>query len=120
MLTEDEFYEKWRKFFHKYKYQGKMQYPDEDENDKVALIVIDDISIEVIKDLPMCNKRYFVVLKREIFEKQGKVIICKAFDGEMEPQAILYKVEELVVWITSYNRHCWEQDYENYEERYQQ
>ena len=65
------------------------------------------------------NKRYFVVLKREIFEKQGRVIICKALDGEKEPQAILYKIQELGMWITSYNRHCWEQDYENYEERYQ-
>ena len=65
------------------------------------------------------NKKYYVVLKREIFEKQGKVIICKALDGEKEPQAILYKIEELGTWITSYNRHCWKQDYENYEERYQ-
>lgn len=53
MLTEDEFYEKWRKFFRKYNYQGKVQYPEEDESDKVALIVIDDMPIEVTKDLPI-------------------------------------------------------------------
>lgn len=47
------------------------------------------------------------------------MIICKALDGEREPQVILYKIEELGMWITSYNRHCWEQDYENYEEIYQ-
>lgn len=52
MLTEDEFYEKWRKFFRKYNYQGKVQYHEEDESDKVALVVIDDMPIEVIKDLP--------------------------------------------------------------------
>ena len=63
------------------------------------------------------NKKYFVVPKKEIFEKQAKVITYKAFDGEKEHQAILYKVEELGMWITSYNRHCWEQNYENYEER---
>jgi hypothetical protein len=53
MLTEDEFYEKWHKFFRKHNYQGKVQYPEEDESDKVALIVIDDMPIEVTKDLPM-------------------------------------------------------------------
>ena len=53
MLTEDEFYEKWRKFFRKHNHQGKVQYPEEDESDKVALIVIDDIPIEVTKDLPI-------------------------------------------------------------------
>ena len=53
MLTEDEFYEKWRKFFRKYIYQGKLQYPEEDESDQVALIVIDDMPIEVTKDLPI-------------------------------------------------------------------
>jgi hypothetical protein len=53
MLTEDEFYEKWRKFFRKSNYQGKAQYSEEDESDKVALIVIDDMPIEVIKDYPM-------------------------------------------------------------------
>lgn len=47
MLTEDEFYEKWGKFFRKY------NYPEEDEGDKVALIVIDDMPIEVPKDLPI-------------------------------------------------------------------
>lgn len=47
MLTEDEFYEKWRKFFRKYNYQGKVQYPEEDESDKIALIVIDDMPVEV-------------------------------------------------------------------------
>lgn len=66
------------------------------------------------------NKKYFVVLKRDIFEKQGKVIICKvSLDREKVTQAILYEIEELGMWITSYNRHCWEQDYENCEERYQ-
>lgn len=54
MLTEDEFYEKWHKFFRKYNYQGKVQYPEEDESDKVALIVIDDMPIEV------CNQGSFV------------------------------------------------------------
>lgn len=49
MLTEDEFYEKWRKFFRKYNYQGQVQYAEEDESDKLALIVIDDMPIEVIK-----------------------------------------------------------------------
>jgi hypothetical protein len=53
MLTEDEFYEKWRKFFRKHNYQGKVQYPEEDESDKVALIVIDDMPIEVNKDIPI-------------------------------------------------------------------
>lgn len=53
MLTEDEFYEKWRKFFRKNNYQGKVRYPDEDESDKVALVVIDDMPVEVTKDLPM-------------------------------------------------------------------
>lgn len=47
MLTEHDFYEKRRKFFGKYNYQGKVQYPEEDESDKVALIVIDDMTIEV-------------------------------------------------------------------------
>jgi hypothetical protein len=65
------------------------------------------------------NKSYFVALKREIFEKAGKVIICKALDGEKEPQAILYRIDELGMWIASYNRHRWEQDYEKYEGRYQ-
>jgi len=53
MLTEHEFYEKWRKFFGKYNNQGKVQYPEEDESDKVALIVIDNMPIEVTKDLPI-------------------------------------------------------------------
>ena len=53
MLTEDEFYSRWRKFFRNNNYQGKLQYPEEDESDKVALIVIDDMPIEVIKDLPI-------------------------------------------------------------------
>jgi hypothetical protein len=53
MLTEGEFYEKWRMSFRKYNYQGKVQYPEEDESDKVALIVIDDMPIEVTKDLPI-------------------------------------------------------------------
>ena len=53
MLTEDEFYEKWRKFFRKNNYQGKVQYFEEDESDKVALIVIDDMPIEVMKDIPI-------------------------------------------------------------------
>ena len=47
MLTEDELQEKWRI------YQGKVQYPEEDEGDKVALIVIDDMPIEVNKDIPI-------------------------------------------------------------------
>ena len=53
MLTEDEFYEKWRKFFRKYNYQGKVQYHEEDESDKMVLIVIDDMPIEVMKDIPI-------------------------------------------------------------------
>ena len=53
MLTEDEFYEKWGKFFRKHNYQGKVQYPEEDEGDKVALMVIDDMPIEVTKDTPI-------------------------------------------------------------------
>lgn len=53
MLTEDEFYEKRRKFFLKNNYQGKVQYPEEDESDNLALIVIDDMPIEVTKDLPI-------------------------------------------------------------------
>ena len=51
MLTEDEFYEKWRKFFRNYNYPGKVQYPEEDESDKVALVVIDDMTIEITKCL---------------------------------------------------------------------
>lgn len=51
MLTEDEFYERWRKFFGKHNYQGKVQYPEEDESDKVALVVIDDMTIEITKCL---------------------------------------------------------------------
>jgi hypothetical protein len=50
MLTEDEFYEKWGKFFRKHNYQGKVQYPEEDEGDKVALIVIDDTPVEVTRN----------------------------------------------------------------------
>ena len=30
-----------------------MQYPNEDESDMVALIVVDDVPIEVTKDLPI-------------------------------------------------------------------
>ena len=41
ILTEDEFYEKWRKLFRRYNYQGKVPYLVEDESDKVALIVMD-------------------------------------------------------------------------------
>jgi hypothetical protein len=52
MLTEDGFYEKWHKFFRKNHYQGKVQYPEENESDIVALILIDDMPIEVSKDLP--------------------------------------------------------------------
>jgi len=51
MLTEHEFYGKWRKFFGKYNNRGKVQYPEEDESDKVALVVIDDMTIEVTKYL---------------------------------------------------------------------
>jgi hypothetical protein len=51
MLTEHEFYEKWHKFFCKYNNQGKVQYPEEDESDKVALVVIDDMTIEITKCL---------------------------------------------------------------------
>lgn len=53
MLTEDEFYEKWHKFLRKNNYQGKVQYPEENESDKVALIVIDDMPIEVTKKFPI-------------------------------------------------------------------
>ena len=53
MLSEDEFYERWRKCFPINNYQGKVQYPNEDESDMVALIVVDDVPIEVTKDLPI-------------------------------------------------------------------
>jgi hypothetical protein len=53
MLTEDEFYEKWGKLFRKHNYQGKVQYPEEDEGDKLALIVIDDTPVEVTRNLPI-------------------------------------------------------------------
>ena len=53
MLAEDEFYEKWGKFFRKHNYQGKVQCPKEDEGDKVALILIDDMPVEVTKNLPI-------------------------------------------------------------------
>lgn len=52
MLSEEEFWQKWRKFFKKNTYPPQyrkygLRYPDDDDMDVILLVVMDDIDPEV-------------------------------------------------------------------------
>lgn len=54
MLSDEGFYNKWRKYFRRNNRGGSIHYPDQYDGDQFAMIVVDDMAAEVIISSPSC------------------------------------------------------------------
>jgi hypothetical protein len=57
-------------------------------------------------------KTFFVVLKKELYESQGMVFMCKFVEGETEPQTLPYLATDLARFRAAYHRDNWQEDWE--------
>lgn len=57
-------------------------------------------------------KTFFAVLKKELYELQGMVLMCKVVEGETEPQTLPYRATDLARFRAAYHRDNWQEDWE--------
>jgi len=59
------------------------------------------------------NKTYFAVLQRELYERDGKVLICRRFEGRRKPQTIPVRPEQVGGFQISFRRERWKWCYKD-------
>lgn len=60
---------------------------------------------------PLC-KSYYALLKKDIHEEHGYLLICKAIDGESEPQTIPIDGSLAGAFFVTFRREDWDEAYQ--------
>lgn len=73
-------------------------------------------AIEFIRQAPKppkpLDKTFCAVLKKDLYENSKQLLICKAIDGQREPETIPIRFQKAGVFFVTFAREDWDEAYD--------